>query len=367
MKTKILALLLWFPLGLIGIHMLYLRRLPRVGIYAVIWAFIILVDASDDDVGLAGVALVAMWIYDLVWILKLPKEGNSEESYPETAADAASADVVAKEDKSEESYPETAAYTANADDATTQPNKKTEATLVARLLRLATAWVLSSAMIGVALWAGLGFDSSAGAARLGMQLEDLIAFIVAMGFFGSVVGPALFQPALGDKRKYWPFFISLCFWGAVLNLGADFLGLQAFFGLEGEDFFAWLFGISVVLSALQFVNLSGRHCVWCGSTSLEFQTGEAGEGFWEWRNKNGSPDKRHKDNRMLYGYTSVWSCKDCSATTQFRHFVSEEPCEDESVWQGILLSGGGGKRSSKNFDKEGLDITTSGSRKRNER
>ena len=342
MKTKIFALLLWFFLGLFGAHMLYLKRLPRVGIYWLVWAFIIFVDTSDEDVGLAGVALLAMWIYDLVWIIRLPRSGKSQDSYPES------------EEPSQL-------------DTTEKAKESSGTNIIPRLFRLALVWALCSAMIGISLWAGFGFDVPAASERLGIeQQEDLIALIFVMGFLGSIVAPVLFQPALGNKKKYWPFFISICFWGAVLNFGAEFLEVQDAFGLEDEDYFAWLFGISAILSALALINFSDRHCVWCGGTNLEFQSGDAGDGFWEWRNKDGSPDKRHKDNRMLYGYTSVWTCEDCSASTQFQHFVSEKPSKDENVWEGILLSEGEGKRSSKDFEKDATTITTSGSRRRGE-
>lgn len=107
-------------------------------------------------------------------------------------------------------------------------------------------------------------------------------------------------------------------------------------------------------------------CVWCGSYSLDFEEGEVGDGFWEWRNKDGSRDKRYKNNRKRHGYTSRWLCKDCGARTSFRHYVSENPSKNIKVWKGTLLTEGEGNRSGKNFEKKGGSVSTSGSRKRDE-
>ena len=346
MKIKIFALLIWVFLGLFGAHMLYLRRFLRGGIYLSIWAFIFAVDLSDNDIGLAGAALLGMRIYDLVWIVRLPREGKSQEAYPELE-------------------PEPESQDASPAGSTGRPEETQGTRFAARFLKFAASWALSSAMIAAALWAGFGFDLSTISIRLGFEIYGS-GLVIAFGFISSVFGPLFFQAGGGEKKKYWPFFIALLFWGAVLNLGADALKLQVSFGLEDEDYFAWLFGISAILAALGVINLSDKRCVWCGGTSLEFQTGEAGEGFWEWRNKDGSPDKRHKDNRWLNDYTSVWACEECSAKTMFRHFVSENPSQDEKVWAGTLVSEGEGKRSSKDFEKEGTSITTAGSRRRGE-
>ena len=70
--------------------------------------------------------------------------------------------------------------------------------------------------------------------------------------------------------------------------------------------------------------------------------------FWEYRNKDGSRDKRVKDNFQQAGYRSEFECNECSATTKFSHFVSKTPNHDVTVWKRTLVTKG-------NNDREGTD------------
>ena len=87
-------------------------------------------------------------------------------------------------------------------------------------------------------------------------------------------------------------------------------------------------------------------CAWClfPDHCMKFVEGEAGEYFWEYRNKDGSRDKRANDNYQSAGYTSEWLCKECGAKTTVKHYISGNPSKDVEAWKVTLKSNGSGKR-----------------------
>jgi hypothetical protein len=94
-----------------------------------------------------------------------------------------------------------------------------------------------------------------------------------------------------------------------------------------------------------------KKCAHCNSRSIKFTKGEAGKFFWEYRNKDGSKDKRVKDNYQQAGYTSEYQCKKCGAKTGFGHFVSKKPSRRRKVWKRLLLVEGEGERTGKDWEK----------------
>lgn len=94
-----------------------------------------------------------------------------------------------------------------------------------------------------------------------------------------------------------------------------------------------------------------KKCAHCNSRSIKFAKGEAGEFFWEYRNKDGSRDKRVKDNYQRAGYTSEFQCKKCDAVTRFSHFVAKKPSRKIKVWKRLLLVEGEGERTGKDWEK----------------
>ena len=66
--------------------------------------------------------------------------------------------------------------------------------------------------------------------------------------------------------------------------------------------------------------------------SPKFISGEIGQWHWEYRNKDGSRDKRVKSNYEQAGYTSNYECKKCGAKTMFKHFTSKKPSEKVKIW-----------------------------------
>lgn len=94
-----------------------------------------------------------------------------------------------------------------------------------------------------------------------------------------------------------------------------------------------------------------KKCAHCNSRSIKFTNGEIGEFFWEYRNKDGSKDKRVKDNFQQASYSSQYHCKKCDADTGFIHFVSKKPSKKIKVWKRTLLKEGTGEGTGTNWEK----------------
>ena len=126
-------------------------------------------------------------------------------------------------------------------------------------------------------------------------------------------------------------------------------------------FFLWFFfkfwwkGFSRSVHSLFFSD-DNKKCAWCKTWQyeLEFKSGEEGSWYWRHANKDGSRDKRNKNNCQLSNYASIYECKECSALTGFMHkkmkvpetIISEEA---DKVFKRILLKDGVGKRKGKDW------------------
>jgi hypothetical protein len=112
-----------------------------------------------------------------------------------------------------------------------------------------------------------------------------------------------------------------------------------------------------------------KKCAWCGCLNmrkLKFVSGKEGDWFWEYRNKDGSPDKRVNDNYQKAGYNSIYDCSKCSASTAFTHFVSKKPSKKIKIWKRTLSKKGQGERKGNDWSSDGdLLDTKSANRKNN--
>jgi hypothetical protein len=109
-----------------------------------------------------------------------------------------------------------------------------------------------------------------------------------------------------------------------------------------------------------------KRCAWCKSPSINFISGEDGNWHYEFRNKDGSKDKRVKGNYQRAGYTSKYECKKCSAQTSFKHFVDVKPSEKVKIWMRTLLSEGSGERTGKDWEsKKGKRYSSSDANRKN--
>lgn len=108
---------------------------------------------------------------------------------------------------------------------------------------------------------------------------------------------------------------------------------------------------------LNFARNRRRICAWCGSKKLSFVEGTQYGWFWKYRNKDGSRDKRVKDNYQQAGYESLYDCNLCQARTEFEHFVSKNPGRHVKVARRTLMKDGTGERTAKDWaDPNGITV-----------
>ena len=103
-------------------------------------------------------------------------------------------------------------------------------------------------------------------------------------------------------------------------------------------------------------DLGKPFCAWCmfPDHCMEFVEGEAGDYIWEYRNKDGSKDKRAKDNYQSAGYRSEWLCKECGAKTTVQHDMNKHPSKDVKAWKVTLNSNGSGERFAEDWVNDGV-------------
>ena len=74
-----------------------------------------------------------------------------------------------------------------------------------------------------------------------------------------------------------------------------------------------------------------KKCASCGSFRLRFISGQPSEFYWKYHNKDGTRDKRRRDNVEIAQYKSVFMCKDCSEITGFTHAAHDSPSQNVSI------------------------------------
>ena len=74
-----------------------------------------------------------------------------------------------------------------------------------------------------------------------------------------------------------------------------------------------------------------RVCNHCQSTKLTYKEGRETEHVWIYANKDGSPDKRRKNNYQVANFVSEWSCMRCEKNTKFKHFPSRNPSKTNRI------------------------------------
>ena len=75
-----------------------------------------------------------------------------------------------------------------------------------------------------------------------------------------------------------------------------------------------------------------------------------GEFFWQYRNIDGSPDRRHKDNYQVAAYTSFWQCNRCSAVTEAISYLDKNPTINTKPFRLKLFQEGLGERTAKHWE-----------------
>ena len=111
------------------------------------------------------------------------------------------------------------------------------------------------------------------------------------------------------------------------------------------EWYTWLILIFIVIAIIgHFLGNPEKKCAWCNSKKIKFKSGEKGKFYWEYRNKDGSQDKRVKDNVQKASFFSTYECEECNALTDFQHFVDKDPGENVDISRRTLKKTGNGER-----------------------
>ena len=87
-----------------------------------------------------------------------------------------------------------------------------------------------------------------------------------------------------------------------------------------------------------------KYCAYCESRSLVCLDTRI-HSFYEKTNKDGSKDKRYKDNRLIGYLNSTYTCIDCNAETLFSSKTSSKPSQKSKVRTATLTKGGSERKT----------------------
>lgn len=164
------------------------------------------------------------------------------------------------------------------------------------------------------------------------------------------------NPNQSTARKFFTnLLFVLAYWFAIsfaYSLSKQELILSLLVGLSSIIFF--LIGKKLK---------KGVYCTWCGSHKVRLDHSDTGKLFWEYRNKDGSQDKRVKDNFQRAPFIGYWKCKVCGSTSKTQHQPSKSPKKKDEILTLKLLEPGAGERYSCDFEATGLKKTSEENRK----
>ena len=132
----------------------------------------------------------------------------------------------------------------------------------------------------------------------------------------------------------------------LIILGASILLAQFYWWIWIIVVFLILFGLGYLFSGDK-----NKKCAWCDGVKIKFKDGVNGSWSWINENKDGSRDKRFKDNYQVANYTSNFLCEECGATTKFVHYLDKAPSADVKVRTRKLSKKGIGERKGTNWPK----------------
>ena len=115
---------------------------------------------------------------------------------------------------------------------------------------------------------------------------------------------------------------------------------------------ATLLGISVLWLLIAIGMRRDMKCTWCGNSKVRKFTevsGSSGPLRWKNANKDGSKDKRFKENYQLGTYHSKQKCSVCGAVSEYKHAEGRNPSRNNTVVNAQLVSEGEGQRKGMNY------------------
>ena len=71
-----------------------------------------------------------------------------------------------------------------------------------------------------------------------------------------------------------------------------------------------------------YTRILQKKCAWCSVRKIKYVKTEDLGGMWLYKNKDGTPDKRRKNNWVDFGEAKHFRCLDCNAITSFQYLNS---------------------------------------------
>ena len=150
------------------------------------------------------------------------------------------------------------------------------------------------------------------------------AFIVSFKVL-KILFPNIVPYVLNVSRKHLFILLLVC---AVAFLIQDYIPR---FQIPEYLINTFLILASIGYAIYVFSADPKKVCSHCQSTKLTYREGKETEHVWIYANKDGSPDKRRKNNYQVANFVSEWSCKKCERYTKFKHFPSRKPSKANRI------------------------------------
>ena len=122
---------------------------------------------------------------------------------------------------------------------------------------------------------------------------------------------------------------------------------------DSQDNFGYIFALFLLIIFILIISSpknSHKKCAWCNKSKIKFIKGVEQEWFWRYSNKDGSRDKRRKDNYQQAKFKSKFQCQKCNATTGFLHEESQRPGPNAKIIKRKLLQRGSGEKKGTNYE-----------------
>lgn len=130
-----------------------------------------------------------------------------------------------------------------------------------------------------------------------------------------------------------------------------------YFDIPWWSYVEWLVFLIIWFIASELSPDKEKKCAWCNSRyKLKFIWGEETQRYWEYRNIDGSRDKRVAKNYEVAGYASGYHCEECGAVTGFKHFVSKNPGKNTKISRRVLGEKGDGERVGTDWSSDDITI-----------
>ena len=155
--------------------------------------------------------------------------------------------------------------------------------------------------------------------------------------------------SLFSKKSYVLMFLTLPLVFPYLGFYLSFKIWQTNPDSDLGNIIFWVFAIIYPVIVYVATHLDwNKYCAYCGSrnlTCLDTTT----RSFYGKTNKDGSKDKRYKDNRLMSYLKSTYTCIDCNAETLFSSKISSKPSKKTKV-DTVTLIKDGSERKTKDVD-----------------